>query len=79
MAALEELGLDIAINPMPCEIPNAVPFDKDLLHGAYDAEAVPPVLARAAVASTSAVRVSAPAFSAKSARCIFSGARSIWR
>lgn len=40
MKALEELGLAIAINTMPCEIPGAVPFDKDVLHGAYDADAV---------------------------------------
>lgn len=40
LAALKELGLDVKINPMPCEIPDAVPFDHDTAHKSYDAEAV---------------------------------------
>ena len=40
LAALKELGLDVKINPMPCEIPDAVPFDQDTAHKSYDAEAV---------------------------------------
>ncbi len=38
--ALDELGLDTAINPMPCEIADCVPFDEDIAHASYDAEAV---------------------------------------
>ena len=38
--ALEELKLDTAINPMPCEIADGVPFDEDIAHASYDAEAV---------------------------------------
>ena len=38
--ALNELGLDTPIDPMPCEIPDAVPFDQDTAHKSYDAEAV---------------------------------------
>jgi Family of unknown function (DUF5996) len=38
--ALEELGLDTSINPMPCEIADCVPFDEDIAHASYDAEAV---------------------------------------
>ncbi len=36
MAALRELGIDVALRPMPCEIPNCVPFDRDTVHKAYD-------------------------------------------
>jgi len=36
MAALEQLGIAVRIKPMPCEIANAVPFDRDTAHAAYD-------------------------------------------
>ena len=36
--ALSELGLFVTINPMPCEIPGAIPFDKDDVHKSYDPE-----------------------------------------
>ena len=39
MIALEELGIAVAINPMPCEIPNAIPFDQDTVHASCDADA----------------------------------------
>ena len=39
MIALKELGLAIAINTMPCEIADAIPFDQDTVHAAYDADA----------------------------------------
>ncbi len=32
---------------MPCEIADAIPFDQDRTHAAYDADACQPVLARA--------------------------------
>lgn len=35
--ALGDLGITVAINPMPCEIADCVPFDKDTAHAAYDA------------------------------------------
>jgi Family of unknown function (DUF5996) len=34
--ALVELGIDIRIRTMPCEIPNCIPFDQDSTHAAYD-------------------------------------------
>jgi hypothetical protein len=36
MIALRELGIAVAITPMPCEIPDCVPFDQDTTHAAYD-------------------------------------------
>ena len=36
--ALSELGLVFKINPMPCEIPGAIPFDRDEVHKSYDPE-----------------------------------------
>jgi len=40
MAALAELGVAVKIWTTPCEIPDPIPFEKDQLHAAYDAEAV---------------------------------------
>lgn len=40
MIALEELDLATAINPMPCEIVGAIPFDQDRTHASYDRDAV---------------------------------------
>ncbi len=37
-AALTELGIDVRIHPLPNEVPDAVPFDRDEQHAAYDAE-----------------------------------------
>lgn len=39
MAALDQLGIDLTINTMPCEIAGAVPFEKDRLNSAYDRDA----------------------------------------
>jgi uncharacterized protein DUF5996 len=36
--ALSELGLSLMINPMPCEIPGAIPFPEDDVHKSYDPE-----------------------------------------
>jgi hypothetical protein len=36
---LESLGIDAPMNTMPCEIPNAIAFETDHVHGVYDAEA----------------------------------------
>ncbi len=36
MAMLGALGIAVAINSMPCEIANAVPFEQDQVHRAYD-------------------------------------------
>jgi hypothetical protein len=38
LAAMAELGLGIRINTMPCEIADAIPFDEDRTHAAYDRE-----------------------------------------
>jgi len=37
-ALLRELGIDIRINPKPQEVPNAILFDQDETHAAYDPE-----------------------------------------
>jgi hypothetical protein len=37
MAALEELGVPVAIKEGPCEIPDATPFSQDKTHAVYDA------------------------------------------
>jgi hypothetical protein len=39
MAALGALGIAVGINTTPNEIPDAIPFEQDDTHGAYDAEA----------------------------------------
>src|SRR6476469_576600 len=38
MIALGELGITVELNTMPCEIPDCIPFDRDELHRAYDAD-----------------------------------------
>jgi uncharacterized protein DUF5996 len=39
MAMLKELGVDVAINEMPNEVPNPIRFSEDRVHAAYDAAA----------------------------------------
>jgi hypothetical protein len=39
-SCLADLGIDAAITTMPNEIPGAIPFDADTVHGDYDAEAM---------------------------------------
>lgn len=36
MACLHALGIEITINPLPCEIQNPIPCDEDELHASYD-------------------------------------------
>jgi Family of unknown function (DUF5996) len=36
---LAEVDVDVALNPMPSEIPRAVPFPDDTMHDSYDATA----------------------------------------
>ncbi|MBV9211406.1 MAG: hypothetical protein JOZ52_12285 [Acidobacteria bacterium] len=38
MESLSGLGLDISINPMPCELPDPIAFNEDEKHASYDAE-----------------------------------------
>jgi len=38
MRALSDLGIDVRIDPMPCELPEAIPFDRDDVIRAYDGE-----------------------------------------
>jgi hypothetical protein len=38
MAALGELGIEVRIWRMPCEIPDPIPFDRDTQHASYDPE-----------------------------------------
>jgi hypothetical protein len=35
-AALADLDISVPISTMPCEIPDAIPFDQDSIHAAYD-------------------------------------------
>jgi hypothetical protein len=37
MGRLRRLGIDVRISTMPCEIQNAVPFERDRTHAQYDA------------------------------------------
>jgi hypothetical protein len=38
LAKLNELGFEIHVHPMPNEVPDAIPFDQDRQHAAYDAD-----------------------------------------
>jgi hypothetical protein len=38
MQALHEMGIDVRLDPMPCELPEAVPFHSDVAVRAYDGE-----------------------------------------
>jgi hypothetical protein len=38
MDEMRKLGLDVKINKRPCEVVDAIPFDQDGTHGAYDPE-----------------------------------------
>jgi Family of unknown function (DUF5996) len=40
MAALGELGVNVDIRTLPCELPNPTPFEQDFAHASYDADAV---------------------------------------
>ena len=40
MSTLHEFGIHVDIWSMPVEIPNPIPFEEDVLHASYDAEAV---------------------------------------
>jgi hypothetical protein len=40
MAALEELGIAVELNTMPCEIADSIPFELDTVHAAYAADDV---------------------------------------
>lgn len=37
---LAALGVDVDLNPMPVELPDVVPFDRDTVHDSYDREAM---------------------------------------
>jgi hypothetical protein len=40
MAALAELGIEVAVTTNPVEVENTIPFDQDTVHAAYDRAAV---------------------------------------
>ena len=40
MIALRELGIEVRIMTMPCEIADCIPFEQDTMHASYDAEYV---------------------------------------
>jgi hypothetical protein len=72
MAALASLGIAVKIWKMPVEIANPIAFDEDTQHASY-------VFGGFWLAARRFLWNSARASSAKPARCIFSGAASIWR
>jgi Family of unknown function (DUF5996) len=39
-ARLDELGVEVPLNPMPVELPDVIPFDRDTEHASYDPVAV---------------------------------------
>ncbi len=39
MGTLSELGMPVKIWTMPCELPNAIAFEKDTVHASYDSDA----------------------------------------
>ena len=79
MTALKELGVAVAISTMPCEIADCMPFDQDTVHASYDADAAQPLLARAARGARRDGAFPHRVPRQSRARCISSGARSIWR
>ncbi len=40
MSILQGIGLDVAINTLPTEVPDPIPFEQDRIHAAYDRAAV---------------------------------------
>jgi hypothetical protein len=40
MVALRNLGVDVRVRPIPCEIPNCIPFEEDTIHASYDSNYV---------------------------------------
>src|SRR5579884_1744949 len=40
LSELEELGINVRIDPHPTEVPHAIPFDQDTEHASYDKEYV---------------------------------------
>jgi len=40
MRMLETAGIAVEIRRMPCEVPNAIPFDEDRVHASYERDAV---------------------------------------
>jgi hypothetical protein len=73
MIALRELGVDVRINTMPCEIADCVSFEQDMMPAMQtDSGAF-------CFPRTKCLRISAPVSWARPAPCISSGAASIWR
>jgi len=40
LRALKELGIEVKIDPIPAEIANPIPLDRDMVHASYDKDAV---------------------------------------
>ena len=78
MAALAELGIDVEIDEMPSELPDPIRFSQDTRHASYDPQRYGG-FSRSLSTSTASSSNSAPASSARRARCISSGAASILR
>ena len=79
MIALDELGIRVAIDEMPNEIPDAIPVQRGPRARRLRSGLRQPVLARAAARARGVRRASAPRSSARRARCISSGAASTSR
>ena len=78
MAALASVGIAVKIWKMPVEIPDPIPFDQDAKHASYDPEYANRFWRILVLCDEPCSRSFAQGLSERPARCIFSGAASIW-
>ena len=76
-AALDELGIDVEIWPVPVEVEVSIPFAEDTRHDSYDPAAAD-LFWRQLVQADRVLTTFRAASSARSARCTSSGAPSTW-
>jgi hypothetical protein len=79
MERMRSLGLDVPIWTKPCEIEHPLRFEEDHQHAAYDPDFADRFLVCSGPGRTASSRFFERAFSARSARSIFTGAASIWQ
>ncbi len=77
MVDLKLLGIDVAIDVMPNEIPDAIPFPEDTVHYAYDPKAAH-AFWRILLSTHLVLSHFRTSFLGKVSLCISSGAASIW-
>lgn len=78
MAALDELGLDSSIRPVPVEVDLAIPFEEDEEHHVYEPEHAH-LFWRQLVQADRVLREFRGRFAGKVAPCTSSGAGWTWR